>query len=138
MPANDNPPQATLPKKSWGGNMGLPLHGDFKPAPPSMDADDVYYLTQKGAFSLPSTGFRQHLLQSYLDFVHPLRPVLEIDDILRMQRCTDGRPISYLLFQAVMLGGCLFVHHKHLAAAGYATRNAAQQAFYDKSRVRGC
>lgn len=101
-----------------------------------MDTDDVNYLGQKGAFSLPSEGFRLHLLQSYLDFVHPLRPVLGIEDILAIQGRMHSYQISYLLFQSVMLGGSLFVDNKHLAAAGYPTRNVARQTFYEKSRVR--
>ncbi|KAH8806107.1 fungal-specific transcription factor domain-containing protein [Xylogone sp. PMI_703] len=124
------------PKLSTDARECQNLYRGFKPPPASIDTDDVNYLTQKGVFSLPSKGFREQLLQSYIDFAHPLRPVLDIEDLLAMENCQDNRQISYLLIHAVMLGGSLFVGQEHLIAAGYPTRRAIRQAFYEKCRVR--
>jgi hypothetical protein len=100
-----------------------------------MDAEDVEYLKLKGAFSAPSGDLRYQLLQSFLNYVHPYNPVLDIQDVHAMEGRSEPGQVSYLLFQVVMLGGSLFVEQKHLAKGGYSTRKAARQTFYERARV---
>lgn len=100
-----------------------------------MDPEDVEYLKLKGAFSAPSGDLRYQLLQSFLNYVHPYNPVLDIQDVYAIEGRSEPGQVSYLLFQAVMLGGSLFVEQKHLAKGGYSTRKAARQTFYERARV---
>ena len=100
-----------------------------------MIPEDVDHLSAVGAFSTPSNGLRDALLQSFLDYVHPLNAVLDVQDLFAMEGLTGDGTVSLLVFYTVMLGGSLFVDIKHLIEAGYPTRRAARQSFYQKSKV---
>ncbi len=100
-----------------------------------MIAEDVEHLSTIGVFSMPSNTLRSALLQSFLDYVHPLNAVLDLQDLLAMEGLAGDGTVSLLVFYTVMLGGSLFVDMKHLTDAGFTTRRAARQSFYRKSKV---
>jgi hypothetical protein len=100
-----------------------------------MSTRELEHLKIKGAFSIPSPDLRHHLLQSYLNFVHPCNPILDIQDLLAMEGGGGAGDASLLLFQTVMLGGSLFVDLEHLMKVGYTTRRSARQVFYERARV---
>jgi hypothetical protein len=108
----------------------------LKPPPPSMSSGDIEYLAAKGAFSIPAADFRREILQSYIDFVHPFIPILDLWDVLAMAGHGESGEVSVLLLQAVLLAGSLYVGMTHLKNAGYLTRRSARKDFHDKARVR--
>jgi hypothetical protein len=127
---SDSPP---IPSKPIRG----PLPSYIKPLPPRITNDDIEYLWKKGALSLPHTHLRNELIRSYVEYVHPYMPLLELHDFLN---AVDGKHdetgrLSLLLFQAVMFAGSAFVDMKHLTNAGFATRKAARREFFQKARV---
>ena len=108
----------------------------LKPPPPSMSSEDIEYLVAKGAFSIPAADFRREILQSYIDFVHPFIPILDLWDIVAMAGQGESGEVSVLLLQAVLLAGSLYVGMTHLKNAGYLTRRSARKDFHDRARVR--
>jgi hypothetical protein len=108
----------------------------LKPPPPSMSSEDIEYLVAKGAFSIPAADFRREILQSYIDFVHPFIPILDLWDIVAMAGHGESGEVSVLLLQAVLLAGSLYVGMAHLKNAGYLTRRSARKDFHDRARVR--
>ncbi|RFU25132.1 hypothetical protein B7463_g11197, partial [Scytalidium lignicola] len=118
-----------------GKSSSSRLPSYFKPPPSFMILEDVEHLDAIGAFSTPPNGLRDALLQSFLDYVHPLNAVLDVQDLFAMEGLTGDSTVSLLVFYTVMLGGSLFVDMKHLTEAGYATRKAARQSFYNKSKA---
>lgn len=117
------------------------LHGTrtfsfLKPPPPSMSSEDIEYLASKGAFSIPAADLRREVLQSYIDFVHPYIPILDLWDIVAMAGHGESGEVSVLLLQAVLLAGSLYVGMTHLKNAGYLTRRSARKDFHDRARVR--
>lgn len=66
-------------------------------------------------------------------------PLLDLQEFLGALERHDGstKPISLLLFQAVMFAGTAFIDMEHLRHAGYATRKEARKAFFLKARVWG-
>jgi hypothetical protein len=109
----------------------------LKPLPQRMTSVDIDYLFAKGALSLPDTPVRNALLRSYLEYVHPYMPLVEIHELLRIIDDGTGRAgrISLLLFQAIMFAGTAFVDMEYLKAVGYSNRKAARKAFFQKARV---
>jgi hypothetical protein len=109
----------------------------IKPLPQRMTSDDITYLFSKKALLIPDLVFRNALMQSYVEYVHPYMPLIELHDFLAIvDRGTgEGGRISLLLFQAVMFAGTAFIDMEFLTRAGYATRKAARKAFYQKARV---
>ncbi|KAI9697677.1 MAG: hypothetical protein M1836_004627 [Candelina mexicana] len=113
----------------------LPFY--IKPIPPRIAPEDVEYLENKGALSVPSTELRNKLLRSYVDYVYNYLPLLDLSDLLRAvegRSGSDGK-LSMLLFQAIMFTGAAFVDDVHLKSAGYSTRRAARKAFYQRTRL---
>ncbi|PGG95620.1 hypothetical protein AJ79_09945 [Helicocarpus griseus UAMH5409] len=108
----------------------------IRPLPAKFQSDDIAYLEAKGALTIPGQGLRNELMKSYLQFVHPYMPLLELDDFLRTIARNDGsRRMSLLLFQATMFAGTAFISMKHLAAAGYESRKDARKAFFQRARL---
>lgn len=98
---------------------------------------DIDCLYTKAALSLPESALRDALLRSYMQFVHPELPIIEIRELLRMVNREDGDSgrVSLLLFQAVMFAGASFVDMKLLRSAGYSNRRDARNALFQKVKV---
>lgn len=109
----------------------------LKPLPQRMTSVDIDYLYAKGALALPTIETRNALIRSYLDHVHPMMPLLEVHELLRIIDDGTGQygRISLLLFHAIMFAGTAFVDEKYLKEAGYHNRRAARKAFFQKARV---
>jgi hypothetical protein len=109
----------------------------LKPLPHRINAVDIDYLYTIGALSLPEIPIRNALLQSYVEYVHPYMPLLELHRFLHIIDEGTGTPgrISLLLLQAVMFAGTAFVGMDFLLCAGYTSRKSARKAFFQKARV---
>lgn len=109
----------------------------LKPLPQRMTSVDIDYLFAKGALSLPEISVRNALLRSYLEYVHPYMPLVEVHELLQIidEGNGDSGRISLLLFQAIMFAGTAFVDIEFLRAAGYTSRKSARKAFFQKARV---
>lgn len=116
----------------------MALLPDFIQAvPPRLDSEEIKFLQQKGALSIPDFDLCNALMNSYAEFVDPSLPVLEVDkfiDIVRQADGTSGK-VSLLVFQAVMFAGSSFVDISHLRRAGFSSRHQARRAFFARARV---
>ncbi|KIN06834.1 hypothetical protein OIDMADRAFT_110650 [Oidiodendron maius Zn] len=104
---------------------------------PRLSQQEVLYLTKSEALRIPSDELRDALLRSYVDFIHPFIPVLNIRQFLTSIDGLDasGGKLSIQLFQAVMFAGTAFVDMQFLHAAGYTTRRAAREIFYKRAEL---
>jgi hypothetical protein len=127
----DSPPMQPAPM------LKHKLPDYLKPLPQRMTSVDIDYLFAKGALSLPEVAVRNALLQSYLEYVHPYMPLIQVHDVLQIIDDGTGQfgRISLLLFQAIMFAGTAFVDMEYLRAAGYSSRKSARKAFFQKARV---
>lgn len=104
--------------------------------PDRLAAEDVEYIETKGSLCLPTARFRTELLNSYILWVHPEVPVLDLDLFLRAIADNNGtNPISLLLFHAVMFAGAAFVDMSHIHQEGYTTREAAREILFQRAKV---
>lgn len=102
---------------------------------PHLDIDDIRYLESKGALSIPSASLQSELLESYIQFVHPFLPLLDLPQFLRLVQ-TKSSKISLCLFQTLMFAASTFVNIGALRREGYATRREAKDGFFQKAKVR--
>ena len=118
-------------------NATRSLPSYFEAVPKHLEPEDVQYLQSKGAFDIPSDRFRDAVLASYAEFVHPYTPLLDIDEFLCDIKNLRGRghKISLLVFQAVMFAGTSHVDIKPLRHMGFLTRKAARRALYQRTKV---
>ena len=100
-------------------------------------ADDIEFLQRKGALTVPDTRLRNELLRSYVQYVHPYMPLLDLKEFLHPIEKNDGNsPVSLLLFQAVMFAATAYVDMRFLQAQGFNNRKAARKVFFQRARVR--
>ncbi len=112
----------------------LPRYIRFLPS--HIGIDDLGYLAKKDALTIPSDELRGRLLQHYIQYVHPFMPILDLEDFLsRIAQPDRSKPISLLLFQAVMFVSITFVPIEHLHAAGFKSRKSARKIFFQRARL---
>jgi len=100
-----------------------------------LQEEDIIYLVMKRALTVPDAELRNELLKSYVQYVHPSMPLLELSDFIESIGVEkQGHHLSLLLFQAVMFAATAYIDFKHLQAAGYPSRKAAREAFFMRAR----
>jgi hypothetical protein len=104
--------------------------------PDRLDAADLQYLEAKGALCVPTARFRTELLKSYILWVHPQVPVLDLEPFLTAITENDGsNTISLLLFHAVMFAGAAFVDISYINQEGYTSRAAARDILFQRAKA---
>ncbi|KAL4890595.1 fungal-specific transcription factor domain-containing protein [Aspergillus ambiguus] len=103
---------------------------------PYLPFEDIQYLAAKDVFKFPDATLRNELLKTFVHNVYPYIPLLDLRTFLQAIACNDGNiRVSLLLFHAVMFSSTAFIEPEHLHRAGYTSRKAARQEFYQKCRV---
>lgn len=101
-----------------------------------LDLGDLEYLECKGALCLPTARFRTELLKTYIEWVHPQVPILDLDRFLCTISENDGENnISLLLYHAVMFAASTFVDIAHIYNEGYMSRIAAREVLFRIAKV---
>ncbi|KAJ2982093.1 hypothetical protein NQ176_g1617 [Zarea fungicola] len=101
-----------------------------------LNQETLNYLERKGALTLPPENLRNEFLRCYAEFIHPLSPILDLNDIINtIDGNYEGRAISLLLFQAIMFAGSAGADIRLLKAAGYETHRHARAELFLKVRL---
>lgn len=125
-------PQITSPD----GSPAPTLPAYIKPLPAKFGQDDIIYLRNKGALTIPDCELRDQLLKSFIENIHPFMPLLDLNSLVRAIDGNDGlEQISLLLFQSIMFAAIASVEMMYLKNAGYATRREARRDFFNKTRL---
>ncbi|OAP62149.1 hypothetical protein AYL99_04352 [Fonsecaea erecta] len=108
----------------------------IRPSRPDIRQDDLEFLHRRGALSLPFGELQDQLIRSFVLYVLPFMPVVDMEDILGALDGKDGSPkISLVVFQAILFSGTAFVELPLLQEAGYESRRAARADFYQKVKL---
>lgn len=110
------------------------LPGFIRPLSHSLTREDIDYLRLKGALDIPSAGFLNALLDSYIQYVYPYMPTTDLS-IIRGIVTGESARISILLLQAINFAAIAFVDMNEIQRAGFNSRRSCRKAFYDKTRV---
>lgn len=120
----------------------------------SLPEEDRNFLLAKGVFSLPGNNACASLLRAYMSHVHPIMPIIEIDQILNHYH--DGRLNEYniLLLWSVFFAGvnvrrppgfsnvCVtkasrqFIPASVYEEEGYNSRKEMKSDLYSRAKVR--
>lgn len=127
----------TPPLASERSILNRTLPDYITPLHPRMESLELDYLCSKGSLEIPEDPIRNALLQSYLAWVHPYMPLIDLNDFLNIVHEGTGASgkVSLLLLQSMMFTGAAFVDMKYLKAMGFTKRRAARRAFFEKCRV---
>src|SRR5256885_6699139 len=125
------PDHCFTPQQRPRPTIGLPSY--IRSLPPRIMAEDIDFLQRKGALTVPDTRLRNELLRSYVQYVHPYMPLLDLKDFLDPIEKNDGSsPVSLLLFQAVMFAASAYIDMRFLHAQGFDNRKAARKLFFQR------
>ncbi|OAP62784.1 hypothetical protein AYL99_02011 [Fonsecaea erecta] len=106
----------------------------LRPVPKHISDEDLAYLQKKGAFDIPATIHRNELLRCYIQYVHPLLPIIDLRDFLRaIDKNDPSDTFSLMLLQAVMFAGTTFIDMNYVP--GYEDRRAYQKAYFQKVKM---
>ncbi|KAL2414090.1 Cutinase transcription factor 1 beta [Exophiala dermatitidis] len=111
---------------------------NLKPLSAALGKVDIDFLSHKGALTLPSAAFRNVCLSRYIEFVHTVLPVLDLDEFMRSlvgPPGGTGQGASLLLLTAVTFAAICFVEIEHVRAAGYSSKLAARAALQEKAEL---
>ncbi|KIX99563.1 uncharacterized protein Z520_05139 [Fonsecaea multimorphosa CBS 102226] len=112
-----------------------PVAPFVKLAPSHMSRADVNYLHEKGACSLPDAELRDALIESYIDYIHPCYPFLDLELLDKALCGNSNQQFSLPVLQAIMFAASSWVDIKLLRRRGFLTRKAARMTFYLRTRV---
>ncbi|KAE8337115.1 hypothetical protein BDV24DRAFT_140595 [Aspergillus arachidicola] len=117
------------PEKSLPTHFLIPSHTQ----PPFSEADR-HYLEAKGVLSLPGKESCEALLRAYLHHVHPIMPVIEVDNILNYQH--NGRLHEYniLLLWSVFFAAVNFVPQNVFIQEGFKSRREMKATLYSRAK----
>lgn len=83
--------------------MDTSLPRYLKPLPSGLPESDVEYLRLKGVLSSPSPSMQKELWDTYFRVIHPIFPILDLDEILQSIQLEKNGRVSLLLFHCVNL-----------------------------------
>lgn len=127
-----------LPSNAFGFKPTSPATEAFlKPLTPRLGTDEFFFLHRKGVTTVPSEPLRTEILRAYSEYVHPMIPILELEDFLRIVEGgdTNSGKLSLLLFHAVIFAGSVHVDEAYFTEAGYPSRKEARSTYFAKCRV---
>lgn len=113
-----------------------PLPAFIAPLSSRILSEDLDFLAQKGALTVPEPDLRVEILRGYLFSVHPFMPMLDFRTFVHavLNDREDAR-ISLLLFQAVMFAGLHSLQPDVIHRLGFKSVKQARKVFYDRVRL---
>ena len=148
IPNSFQSPPAVTPNTSpgtqsqAGAGLNVPNASNFelpsyvRPSRPDIRQDDLELLARRGALSLPVGELRDQLVRSFVLYVYPFMPVVDLEDFIGAIDGNEASPkISLIVFQAVLFSATAFVDLPLLQEAGYENRRAARADYYQKVKV---
>lgn len=107
----------------------------IKQLPDTLHLEDWEYLRAKRCFDFPPPDFEKIVLQRFADFVHPLLPVVDIEEISAIVSGEPRPRISILLYHTLIGAGLAAVELDDIVKHGYDNKAAARNSFYSKAKA---
>ncbi|KAK3698986.1 hypothetical protein LTR37_016677 [Vermiconidia calcicola] len=113
-----------------------PLPSFITPLPSRILNEDVAFLAQKGAFTVPEPDMGIEILRGYLFSVHPFMPMLDFKAFVKaLSVGPEDCSISLLLFQAVMFAGLHSLQLHIIHRLGFESTKQAREVFFNRVRL---
>lgn len=107
----------------------------IKPLSSDLDDEDLMYLQKRGCFSFLPQELIHVVLRRYAQFVHPIVPVLELDEFIGIVQGTIPKKVSLLLYHAVMCAGLAAVDTETIFQFHHSSKAAARRKLYTKAKA---
>jgi hypothetical protein len=100
----------------------------------SLQAEDLNYLKEKGAFSLPSVHVCNALVESYFHHVHPTIPIIDEAVFLKAYRQGGIQQVNLLLLWSMFSASASYVEDWIVQDAGYTTRVQLKESYLKRAK----
>lgn len=108
----------------------------IKPLAEIVSPEDLQYLSSKRCFSFLPLAFQKIILHRFVEFVHPLLPIFDVDELVTIISGESQNQMSLLLYHAVMGAGLAAVETEVIQRYGFISKAAARNDSYCKAKVR--
>ncbi|OQV01775.1 Fungal specific transcription factor domain-containing protein [Cladophialophora immunda] len=103
---------------------------------------DCGYLAEKGCFVVPSQAEINGLIEVYVEYIHPLLPLLDLEEWRDMvgnnpkdHPQSEPRALSLLVLQGLLFAASAYIDHSTLEKLGYTSRFKAQNTFFYRAKT---
>ncbi|KAH0848605.1 hypothetical protein FOPE_02510 [Fonsecaea pedrosoi] len=103
--------------------------------PSHLDQDDLRYLQARGCFTFLSADLCKTIMRRYAEFIHPLVPVIDLEEFVAALFSDVEKKISPLLYHAVMCAGLAAVDVQTILSHGFESKVAARKQCYTRAKV---
>lgn len=115
------------------GSLVLPPY--IMPCRQNLSKREIRCLRDQGAFVVPEGHLRDSLIQTYVQFVYPHLPVIDIADFATAMTGSDGSSkVSLLVLQAIYYSATEYVGIDILTASGFPSRMLARKIFFERAK----
>lgn len=99
-----------------------------------LQAEDLNYLKEKGAFSLPTVQICNALVESYFGHVHPTLPI--VDEIVFLKAYKEGgvQRVNLLLLWSMFSASSSYVADSVVLDAGFVTKVQMKESFLKRAK----
>lgn len=115
------------------GSLVLPPY--ILPCRQKLSKRTISCLRDQGAFVMPEGHLRDSLIHTYVQFVYPHLPVIDIADFANAMTRSDGSSkVSLLVLQAIYYSATEYVSIDVLTASGFPSRTSARKIFFERAK----
>jgi Fungal specific transcription factor domain len=119
--------------KEQNENFGLPEY--IFPCQQRLSERTIKHLRDQGAFIMPEGHLRDLLVYTYVHFVYPQLPMIDIAEFATaITRTDESSKLSLLVLQAVFYSATDYVSMDALTASGFPSRWSARKTFFDRAK----
>ncbi|KAF5233995.1 hypothetical protein FANTH_12349 [Fusarium anthophilum] len=106
-----------------------------KPAFP--DSGYITFLQSQGVLSLPPIPMQLELVKSFIEFIYPRMPLLDLEDFLGCVGYLDGSggQLSLVLYGAILFAGSTHIDQEVVCAYGYSDRRLLRRELYKRAQL---
>ena len=119
----------------WDEELRQMLPHYIHPVGDYLDDSDIRYMAHTEVFQFPEWAICDAILRSYVYYVYPYLPSLDVHHLLEAFKRDSPSRISLLLFHAISCASFHYVNIDIILAGGYSSRSEAIDTSYKKSRV---
>jgi hypothetical protein len=104
--------------------------------PAHLDQSQHSILRRQEAMSMPSTELMNEILSTYIGYIHPRLPFLELSVLSSdLRKGVSAGTFSLLVLQALTSAALVYVKESSVENAGYKSPREASRAYYAKAKV---
>ena len=135
----DGPNSASFTDEIPAGHDQYPTSSlpGFVKWPSFPNLEYVTFLQSQNVFSLPPTSVQCELVKSFVEYIYPRMPLLDLEGFLGCINCSNGSSgqLGLALYSAILFAGSTHVDQEVVSNYGYSDRRLLSKELYKRTQV---